>query len=152
MPFWQIFHTPTAFADLSAKAALVRDITAFYVSGGLPDFYVVVVFRPMTGEDMWVGGKPAAAHDRDSSTLRRPFVRLVISHLAVQHGPNDAALGAMTDRINKWLVSHLEWYDWEYTIDEPPRGGWRINGLAPPPHGTDAEKKWAAEAKPSPWE
>jgi len=33
----------------------------------------------------------------------------------------------------------------EFRADETPRDLWMINGLIPPPHGSDAEQLWASE-------
>ncbi|KAK7752065.1 hypothetical protein SLS62_006031 [Diatrype stigma] len=148
MPLWEIFHTANAFSTPQSKALLAKDITAWYTSAGLPAFYVNVLFRPMAGEDMWIGGKPAAAFPGDPAALERPFVRLSIQHLAYRNS-DEKAMTAMCDRIDKWLSPHLEKYDWEYNISEPARDLWRINGIIPPPFGSALEKKWAEEEKPS---
>ncbi|RYP63939.1 hypothetical protein DL769_006817 [Monosporascus sp. CRB-8-3] len=153
MPLWEIFHTAAAFAAPLSKALLVQNITAYYVNAGLPAFYVNVLFRQMAGEDMWIGGRPAAAFpgaDPEPEPLARPFVRLSIQHLAV-HQPNETAMVAMCDRIDKWLSPHFEDYDWEYNIEQPPRALWRINGIIPPPSGSEAERKWVEEGRPSKW-
>jgi hypothetical protein len=42
-------------------------------------------------------------------------------------------------------------YDWEYHIDETPRGLWRINGLAAPPFRSVAERKWFEANKAAAW-
>jgi len=40
---------------------------------------------------------------------------------------------------------------WEFHVDETPRDLWMINGLVPPPSGSDAEKLWARENRPIPY-
>jgi hypothetical protein len=38
---------------------------------------------------------------------------------------------------------------WEFHIDETPRNLWLIEGFPPPPSGSEAEKRWLHENKPS---
>jgi hypothetical protein len=172
MPLWEIFHTASAFAEPHAKAWLAGNLTAFYVAAGLPAFYVSVLFNLLPGEDMWIGGKPAAAVDGAPEPLQRPYVRFSVAHIAIHRGGNATDEINMCDRIDEvcgavrptywWdkadmsfppqvLKPHLEGYDWEYHIVEPNANEWRINGLIPPPHGSDAEKAWTEAGKPIPW-
>jgi hypothetical protein len=39
-------------------------------------------------------------------------------------------------------------YDWEITVSDTPRDFWRLNGIAPPPWGSEAEKLWAKNGRP----
>lgn len=41
-------------------------------------------------------------------------------------------------------------YDWEFHIDETPFDLWSVQGFYPPREGTEDEKRWIAENKPSP--
>ena len=43
-------------------------------------------------------------------------------------------------------------YRWEIHIDETPTELWTIEGLKPPAAGSEVEKRWAREDRPSPYE
>lgn len=74
MPLWRIFSHPSTF-NTSQKQALAESITSFYTRGGLPAFYVDVVFVPVEPTSFYVGGKQAAN-----------MVRIAVEHIAV-HQP-----------------------------------------------------------------
>lgn len=76
MPLWRIFSHPSTF-NTAQKQALVQSITFFYTrgGGGLPAFYVDVVFIPVERDSFYVGGKQATN-----------MVRIAIEHIAV-HQP-----------------------------------------------------------------
>jgi hypothetical protein len=182
MPLWEIFHPVAAFAEPHAKAWLAGNITALYVAIGLPAFYVNVFFQPLSGQDQYVGGHPAAPAIGDPAPLERPFVRFKVTHLAIHDGGNLTAEESLCDRLNtvsyllvssdcswrarytqrkkKVLINffeqliepHVVGYDWEYHVEEPDPAMWRIDGIEPPPHGSEAEKKWAEDGYPSPWQ
>ena len=40
---------------------------------------------------------------------------------------------------------------WEFHVDETPRDLWMIDGLVPPPTGSDAEKAWVEEDRAIPY-
>ncbi|KAG2420156.1 hypothetical protein HFD88_004956 [Aspergillus terreus] len=145
MPLWLIFHTPNTFEDVGSKQALVDDVTKIYTNFGLPPFYVVVNFIRLSGEDVWVGGE---------RRTERPFVRIMIDHIAVRLENDDSMYKRTADAINNALKPHLEdkGYGWEFHVDETERRLWRINGLIPPPFKSDDERKWAKENKASPYD
>jgi len=66
MPLWLIYHPTGTFEDDATKQALSRDITAMYTDRGLPEFYVVVNFIKLAGNDVYVGGRP---------NTETPFIR-----------------------------------------------------------------------------
>lgn len=105
MPLWHIYHPPAAFADQASKAALAKDLTALYMSYGMPAFYVNVLFHRMPGTDVFIGGTPQSlAPGQDASktkTLARPFVRLVGEHIAVNNGPDPEKMKAFCDRFDE---------------------------------------------------
>jgi len=70
MPLWRIFSNPATFTP-AQKAALVASISAHYTSGGLPAFYVVLLFLDVEPESFFVSGKP-----------QDKFVRIAIEHIA----------------------------------------------------------------------
>lgn len=124
MPLWLIYHPEGIFPTPASKQPLVDAITAFYTSAGLPAFYVVVNFVPLSPGNIFVGGKIPPAS--------RPFVRFVVDHLAI-HQPSKNRMTFMADRMAEMLRPHVEGCDWEFHVDETPREMWRINGIVPPP-------------------
>lgn len=125
MPLWQIFHPEGTFTNPESKQALAGDITSMYTSFGLPAFYVVVNFIAQPAHNTYVGGKNPP----------QPFIRLVVDHVAVHQGEDEARMQRLTARVDAALKPHIadKGYDWEYHVDETPRGLWKINGLNPPP-------------------
>jgi hypothetical protein len=43
-------------------------------------------------------------------------------------------------------------YDWEIHIDETPIDFWTVQGLVPPPAESEAERLWARENRPVPYD
>jgi len=41
-------------------------------------------------------------------------------------------------------------FDWELHIDETPFDLWAVQGIRPPRAGTEDEKRWISENRPSP--
>ncbi|KAF9631926.1 Tautomerase [Lasiodiplodia theobromae] len=144
MPLWLFFHPPGAFTDDESKRALSEDVTKIYTSIGLPAFYVVVQFIELPRNKVWVGGK----------LPEKPFIRVVIEHIAVRLPDEDDAYKRTTARVDATLKPHIadKGYDWEYHIDETDRRLWKINGLAPPAWKSEAEQFWFQENKPLSWE
>ncbi|PKS12437.1 hypothetical protein jhhlp_000643 [Lomentospora prolificans] len=139
MPLWQVYHPEGTFATEASKQAFAQDITNIYTTKlNLPAFYVVVNFIPFLPSNMYVGGKPKAD---------KPFIRIVIEHIAVHTNNSESAQRMMTSFIDAALKPHVydKGYDCEYHADETPRGFWKINGLVPPPHKSDGEKIWFRE-------
>ncbi|EPE08948.1 hypothetical protein F503_04535 [Ophiostoma piceae UAMH 11346] len=147
MPLWQFFHPPSAFKTAEEKQAVVKDVTNLYTSWGLPAFYVVVQFFPLTVDannaNAFVGGEPATN-----------FVRIIVHHLAFQSMGNLAAHKRISSNIDTILKPHVadKGLDWEYHVAESPPTMWKINGLVPPVMGNPAVKIWAADNRPSPYD
>lgn len=149
MPLWNIYHTPNTFDSEAVRADLARDITHLYTSGGLPDFYVVVQFVPLPASHVFVAGK-TRAEKGDT-----PFVRLVVEHMAVHmHEAPEGFGNRFSNRIDDVLKPYIadKGYDWEITVTDTTRDFWRINGIAPPPFKSDAEKVWVQTGRPAEWE
>jgi hypothetical protein len=146
MPLWVIYHPTNAFTSPSSKAAFSRSITHFYTRIGLPAFYVVVNFIPMAENTTYVGGEPPNSP--------KPFVRIVIEHIAVNLPDDDDRRKQTADGLSKVMKPHLEdmGYAWEFHVDETDRRLWRIEGLAAPPFGSEEEKMWFKENRAVPWE
>jgi hypothetical protein len=51
----------------------------------------------------------------------------------------------------KLFIIDREELDWELHIYETPRDLWRVQGIDPPPAGSDAEKLWADKNKVIPY-
>ncbi|MGN7780019.1 tautomerase family protein [Mycolicibacterium sp. 22603] len=133
MPLWTIHHSPEVFTA-EDKRALAGRITELYEFIGLPRFYVVVVFHETHPEDFYVGGEPSPAG-----------VRVVIEHIA-RHSADTAGRRRITAKIEEILrpfVDKHEGVHWEFHVDETSEELWMINGLIPPPAGSDAEREWA---------
>ena len=135
MPLWSIYHTPGTFTA-DEKRELATRITDHYHQVGLPRFYVVTAFHEVTPDNLFVGGEPTPVG-----------VRVVIDHIARR-----AVDKEHRHRIAHWIKAilspYLEVHDnphWEFHVDETSEDLWMINGLIPPPMGSDAEKRWVAE-------
>ncbi|MDD7811567.1 tautomerase family protein [Mycobacterium sp. CSUR Q5927] len=135
MPLWTIHHTPGTFS-VEDKRALASDITAHYERVGLPRFYVVVLFRESVPDDFYVGGEPAPVG-----------VRIAVDHIA-RRGADRQSRQRIVGWINQMLAPHVEripGLHWELHIDETSEELWLINGLVPPPAGSEEEKRWAKD-------
>ncbi|CAK7265241.1 hypothetical protein SEPCBS57363_001487 [Sporothrix epigloea] len=152
MPLWQFYHPPTAFTTAQEKQSLVDDVTKMYTGWGLPAFYVVVQFLPMStgssGDDdresanFFVGGSSARAAN---------FIRVLVHHLAFQSQGSVAAHQRIASSIDAVLEPHVaaKGFDWEYHVSESPPTMWKINGFVPPVMGNAAVEIWAKDDKPS---
>lgn len=135
MPLWTIHHTPGIFTAQD-KRELASRITDGYARAGLPRFYVVTLFQETAPEDFYVGGEPTTAG-----------VRITIDHIA-RRAPDSENRRRITQWINQILTPTLERHPglhWEFHIDETSEELWMINGLVPPPGGSEAEQRWARE-------
>ncbi|RAL11776.1 tautomerase family protein [Aspergillus homomorphus CBS 101889] len=141
MPLWQIYHQRGTFQTASEKSALAAAITTLYTTLGLPAFYVVVQFHQLDVEDLFIGG--ALATDQE------PFVRIVITHIAIRLPDADEAYLRTTVGINEVLKTHVldKGYGVEYHVDETERRLWRINGMVPPQWRSEEEKVWVRESR-----
>ncbi|SIR99888.1 tautomerase family protein [Williamsia sterculiae] len=133
MPMWTIHHTPGTLTD-DDKSALASDITDHYAAVGLPRFYVIVVFHEVTAKNIYVGG---IAPDS--------VVRISIDHIA-RRNPDEKGRRRTARWVGDIVQPHLDRAavrHWEFHIDETSDQLWMINGLVPPPGGSDAEQAWA---------
>ena len=140
MPLWHIYHPANTYSDKD-KQEFARDITALYTSFGLPEFYVVVLFREIEESSYFVGGAPA-----------RDTVRIVVEHLA-RHLDDPDMRRRSTLRLNAIMEPYTRdrGLHWEFHTYESPRDLWMIAGLFPPGAGSEAEKGWARSNKPVPY-
>ncbi|KNG81924.1 hypothetical protein ANOM_009730 [Aspergillus nomiae NRRL 13137] len=147
MPLWQIYHPPGTLEDGASKKAFAEDITEMYTDLGLPAFYVVVNFFEMDTKNTYIGGVSKTAKDK-------PFIRIVITHIAIHIPDADAVYLRTTSRLDKIVKPHLldKGYDFEYHVDETERRLWKINSLIPPQYKSPEEQVWVKENRPSPYE
>lgn len=133
MPLWMVHHTPGLLSD-EQKRELSARIADHYEKAGLPRFYVITIFNETQPQDFYVGGEPTPVG-----------LRVVIDHIARR-----AADKEDRQRIARWInrlmtpvvEAHPELH-WEFHVDETSEDLWMINGITPPPGGSDAEKAWA---------
>jgi phenylpyruvate tautomerase PptA (4-oxalocrotonate tautomerase family) len=116
MPYWEIFTPENAFTP-EDKEQLSEAITSIYVDYvNLPRFYVVVLFKDMPKETMYVGGK-----------ANNNFVRIRLDHIARQMETAEVRALMMTVAEEKLAPFIKErGYDWEIHIDETPMGARRL--------------------------
>jgi hypothetical protein len=102
---------------------------------------VVTLFHEVDRGSFYIGGEPA-----DDA------VRIAIDHVA-RHLADPAERESFRQRIDAVVqpFTAAKGLRWEFHVDETPRDLWMINGLAPPPSGSDAERLWAKENRPIPY-
>lgn len=117
-----------------------------YTDLGLPAFYVVAQFHELENENVYLGGVSPASN--------KPFVRVVITHIAIHVPDADASYLRTTSRLDKVMKPHLldKGYDFEYHVDETERRLWKINSLIPPAYKSEAEQEWVRQNAPVPYE
>lgn len=143
MPLWQIYHPPGTFTTPESKQALVDSIVPLYTGtdgAGLPAFYVITHFHELPASTTFMGTTP-------DTSLTKPFIRVVITHIAVRMPDDQQYHRSFTSKVDNALKPHIEdkGYDWEYHIAETGRDLWKINGLIPPPWKSEEERVWARE-------
>jgi phenylpyruvate tautomerase PptA (4-oxalocrotonate tautomerase family) len=137
MPLWNLY-CPEATYSAEDKQAFAERITDLYAEFGLPRFYVSVVFQETPKESYFIGGEPAD-----------DFVRIWIHEIA-RRVPEDAR-GWWMKRVRETIAPYVadRGLRSEVHIDNTPQELWSINGLKPPDEGSEEEKRWAAENRPS---
>jgi phenylpyruvate tautomerase PptA (4-oxalocrotonate tautomerase family) len=142
MPLWNICTPVGAYSaeDKKALSAALMDVYVEY--SGMPNFYVNVLFHEIAEDDFLIGAEP-----------RNNFVRFVAVHIA-RHLPSPEVRRRTMQIFEARIAPFVKdrGYDWEMHIDETPRDFWTVQGLVPPPPGSEAEKLWARENRPVPYE
>lgn len=141
MPMWTIHHTPGIFSE-EEKHQFAARITDHYERIGLPRFYVVTIFNETRPEDFYVGGESIPVG-----------VRIVIDHIA-RRGTDKESRQQIAGWIKRILQPYMEKHEglhWEFHADETSEDLWMINGLVPPPGGSEVEKDWATANVASPY-
>jgi phenylpyruvate tautomerase PptA (4-oxalocrotonate tautomerase family) len=139
MPLWKIYHPENAYT-LEDKQKFSESITSLYRI--LPKFYVGVVFQAIPKDSFFIGGQPV-----DN------FVRIWVDHIA-RTLPTPEAKAHWVKISNEAIAPFVKdrGFDWEFHIDETPFDLWSIQGLKPPAPKSEAEKKWAADNRPTPYQ
>ena len=140
MPLWNVYHPAGVYTE-QEKREFADSVASLYGVRGLPRFYVVTLFHEVDRGSFYVGGEPVD-----------DVVRVAIDHIA-RHYPDTAARESALQRINALIETFAtgKGLRWEFHIDETPRDLWMINGLVPPPSGSDAEKLWVKENRAIPY-
>jgi phenylpyruvate tautomerase PptA (4-oxalocrotonate tautomerase family) len=142
MPLWHIYAPVGAYSTEDKKALSAALMSVYVEYGGLPEFYVNVLFHEIAEGSFFIGAEP-----------RNNFVRLVAEHIARQLPTTELRRGAMQlfeAKIAPFVKDRG--YDWEMHIDETSRDFWTVQGLVPPPPESEAERLWARENRPIPYE
>ena len=139
MPLWKIYHPVGAYTR-EDKHALSKRITDIYSAVPLPKFYVVVVFQEVPQDSFYVGGEPV-----------RNFVRIHMDHIARQM-TSEAQKTKFFARVEGAIAPFIKdrGFEWELHVDETPFDLWTVQGIRPPRAGTEDEKRWISENRPSP--
>ncbi|MEH6695560.1 MAG: tautomerase family protein [Hyphomonas sp.] len=138
MPLWKVYHPAGAYTR-DEKRAFAQKMTSIYARV-MPKFYVNVLFEEVPEDSFFIGGEP-----------RNDFVRITMDHIARAFPSKEGSkrfIDAVNDLITPWVKDRG--FDWEFHIDETPFDLWSIQGFYPPREGTEDEKRWIAENKPSP--
>ena len=137
MPLWKVYHPVGAYTK-EDKHALSKRITDVHSS--LPKFYVDIVFQEVPQDSLYVGGEPAPN-----------FVRIHMDDIARQL-TSEAAKAKFLARVEDAIAPFVKerGFDWEFHIDETPFDMWAVQGIRPPRAGTEDEKRWISENRPSP--
>jgi phenylpyruvate tautomerase PptA (4-oxalocrotonate tautomerase family) len=144
MPLWNVYCTEGTYTS-KEKQAFAEAITDIYASDAagvtemrMPRFYVVVAFHDLPPDSLFVGGVP-----------RNDFVRFSVDHIAYA---TPAELRELQLKfINKSIHPFVRdrGLDWEIHIDDTPRDQWTIQGMPPPEAGSEEERRWMRENRPS---
>ncbi len=137
MPLWKVYHPASAFSadDKKAMAVAITDVYGRV----MPRFYVNVLFEPVPDDNLFIGGEP---HPN--------FVRITVDHIAREF-PSDKAMSGFMKHMNRVLKPWIEdrGFHWEMHVDETPFSLWTVQGHFPPREGTEDERRWIAENRPS---
>ena len=133
MPKWVFHHTIGAFTA-EEKLQIACGMTKLYTSVGLPAFYAHAHFFELPPDSIYAGGgTPRALTTISVYHIARTFETQEIQ---------DMFFKTLDDILRPILKP--KGIEWEIGIYEANRDYWRVNGLIPPPTGSDLERKWFA--------
>lgn len=150
MPLWQLFVPENAYTA-EEKIDLGNRITNIYSDNfDIPRFYTTVFFHEAKPESFLVGGEP-----------RDQFVQVAIVHAARTHEQVAEHIGVPLAELNNTFLTfahdalnpyvQARGYELELHVELVERDTWNIDGMAPPPPWSAAEKQWAKDNKSSPY-
>jgi phenylpyruvate tautomerase PptA (4-oxalocrotonate tautomerase family) len=144
MPYWEFF-TPKDALTAEDKKNLSTDLAQMYLDNvDIPLFYTIVRFEEQPEDTLFQGGEPTTN-----------FIRIVVDHIARHLTDTDPdftlfAMATFENTIAPYIRDRG--FDWEIHIDETPLAQWRVQGLIPPPGGSDVEKLWVKENRAIPYD
>ncbi|MFE7721380.1 tautomerase family protein [Nocardia rhizosphaerihabitans] len=164
MPLWQLFVPENAYTP-EDRSDLAERITNIYSSPeakenfgfSFPRFYTSVVFHEIKADAFFVGGEP-----------RDKFVQIEVVHIAGGAEGDDRPVNDQTaetmglsvdDLMERYfnmvfpaLKPYIEdrGYECEFHVENAPAVTWRIDGMIPPPPGSEDERRWVKDNKASP--
>ncbi|KAH7086625.1 putative oxalocrotonate tautomerase [Paraphoma chrysanthemicola] len=154
MPFWTIYHPPSAFTDQAEKQEIAEKVVSIYRR--VPRHYISVLFIPVEPTSYFCGAAPRpgprnAKYDPQPNP-EVPYIRITMQHIArtfVSASVRDEWL-AKVDAALKPHIADKGW-DWEYSVEETRRDMWKVNGLIPPMPNSKTEKEWVETNIPKPY-
>lgn len=137
MPVWDFQYAPGLLTE-DEKRGLAKAITKIYTTAGLPAFYVQTRFTEKAPGTQFVG--------EENGTK---YVSIQIVHAArkLDGDRRKTQFLAAADAVLNSVLGP-KGVNWEYWIEEVDRDLWKINGLVPPPSGSEMEKEWARRNAP----
>ncbi|GAW06802.1 4-oxalocrotonate tautomerase [Lentinula edodes] len=140
MPFHRLYCSVNLYSK-EEKQAIARSITELYARVPIPRFYVVVNFIEVGQDDCYVGGEPNTR-----------FLRISVQHLARNLQTVEEKRNFM-ERYEKTLEPYTKdkGIDWEVQISNEDPLYWNLNGICPPPFGSESYQMWVKINKPVEW-
>ncbi|KAJ3872219.1 putative oxalocrotonate tautomerase [Lentinula edodes] len=140
MPFHRFYCSANLYSK-EEKQAIARSITELYARVPIPRFYVVVNFIEVGQDDCYVGGEP-----------NTKFLRICVQHLARNLQTVEEKRNFM-ERYEKTLEPYTKdkGIDWEVQISNEDPLFWNLNGICPPPFGSESYQMWVKVNKPVEW-
>ncbi|GKT65240.1 metallo-beta-lactamase domain protein [Colletotrichum tofieldiae] len=139
MSLWTFSHSAGAFTA-EEKRDLAQAVTKLYSNSGLPASYVNVQFISLGEHDMWYGAKP---HPKFTMVSIVHVAQNVQTHpVKTQKAFINAVDNILTPRMTKKGMG------WEYYVIEGPQEFWKIDGIVPPPTGSEMKNLRAQHNRP----
>ncbi|SPJ90955.1 uncharacterized protein FTOL_13357 [Fusarium torulosum] len=152
MPLIRIYHpSPRTFTDAKERKALSDAIVDMYTAYGLPPFFVIVLFIPIPGDCLFIGGR---SDERACANPNEPaMIRIVFDHIARTIESPEAGM-KFFEGVDEIFKPHIldKGHELEYHLIESPREFCKMNGMYLPPNDSEAEAVWVRENRTSPYE
>ncbi|KAK0105517.1 hypothetical protein ONS95_004122 [Cadophora gregata] len=142
MPILKLYTSPGQLTD-EEKQELATVLTAGYTKS-MPAFFVNIMFHELPATSFFLGGKPTSG----------TFIRFTAEHIAIHFNEDVARSNRYLDWVGKIFKERFEHrgWTWEVSVTESRRELWRIQGLVPPPQGSEGMRVWMEGEKAVPWE